>query len=378
MINSVQYTKTNSQNPELIERNNHLAIKDKDGNKLTAAYIWSRQGKDRENLVQYVFNYYRNKGFPFTELSDKELWKKFNSLKKKDPDEVIDDNGCIKNTSSLGNDIFKNWVWQKYHSASGGGKTRSVIDVFNDDELLLNVIKNRMGYCLIEEDGEKIPYLFTISDGMIIQGIKSTGYGYNVSLFKPVIGKYLYKHYAKEKVLDFSAGWGARYLAAESLNLEYYGIDPLTSPEINNMIKFFGGKGKIVDGCSEDIEIYKDIPMVDCIMSCPPYYNLEMYSEDEAQSINRYSDYNEWLDKYWKQTVINCLSKLKEDGFFITILKDTVKKYELAKDMVGICEKYGLKVDKKIPYKTLNSHLTGKRKSGVKSKNSEIIYIMKR
>ena len=63
-INAVSYDSTNSINPWLIERNNHIAIKDKDGNKLTAAYIWSKKGKDREDLVQYVFKYFRSKGFP--------------------------------------------------------------------------------------------------------------------------------------------------------------------------------------------------------------------------------------------------------------------------------------------------------------------------
>ncbi len=378
MINDVPYDSTNAENPWLLERNNHLAISDKEGNKLTAEYIWSLGGADRENLVKEVFDYYRDNGFPRSSLSDSDLLKKFKSLKKKDPDSVIDNNGCIKNTSSLCNDVYKYFLWGKYHSAKGDRKTRSVIEAFNDDELLLNVIKNRMGYCSTGEDGTKRAYVFTMSNGMVLQGIRSTGYGYNVSLFKPSIAKYLYKHYAVSSVLDYSSGWGARALAAMSLGLEYYGIDPLTYSEINDIIDYFDGKGKVIGGCSEDSSSYKDIPMVDCVMSCPSYFDLEIYSEDENQSINKYSDYNDWLNIYWNNTVINCLGRMKEDGYFLIVLKDKVKKHKLAEDMIEICEKNGLVVEKEIPYKTLKSHLSGKRKSKKIDKKSEAVYIMRR
>jgi len=380
LINKMPFDSTNSKNlPWLINRNNSSAIEDKDGNKLTADYIWSKQGEDRDDLVSYVFDYYRKNGFPYKKLSDKELLKKFNKLKEKNPDDVIDkETGCIKNTSSTGNDIYKNWVVEKYFSSKGEKNTLSIIDVFNDDELLLKVIKNRMGYCSTGEDGSNRPYVFTVSDSMILQGIRSTGYGYNVSLFKPVVSKYLYKNYAKKRVLDYSAGWGARAISSMSLDLEYYGIDPLTSPEINKMIRFYNGVGNVVDGCSEDIEVYKNIPMVDCIMSCPPYWDLEVYSNDEKQSINKYNNYKKWLSEYWSNTVANCLTKLEDDGNFIIVLKDMVKKYNLAEDMISICEEQGLKVIEKIPYKTLNSHLSGKRKTGAISKASEVVYIMKK
>lgn len=377
MINKVPYDETNSSNPWLIERNNHLAIEDDTGNKLTASYIWSKQGQDREKLVEYVFNYYREKGFPYNPLSDQEIRCEYNKLKSKNPDDVIDSQGFIKNSSSLANEVYKSFVWNKYFAVRGNGNSISMIDAFNDDEILLKVIKNRMGYCLTTEDGTERPYIFSITGKMILQGLKSSGFGFSTSLFKPVIAKYLYKHYAKEKVLDFSAGWGARALAAMSLGLEYYGIDPLTSSEINNMMNFLGGKVGVVDGGSEDIDSYKDIPMVDCVMSCPPYYDLEIYSDDDRQSINRYKDYSDWINIYWDQTVQNCLSKLKENGYFIVIAKQSVGRYELCTDLINICINHGLKISDKIFYKTSQSHLSGKKKTGKIEKFNEIACVMK-
>lgn len=378
MINSTPYDKTTHSHPWLLERNNRDAVVGPEGIPLTASYIWSKNKKERESLVHFVFNYYRKKGFPYNRLTDKQLKEEFQKLINKDENEILNPEGFLNNSSGLGNDIYKSFVWEKYFSAKGDKKTKSVMEVFNNDELLLKVIKNRMGYSLTKEDGEERPYIFTISDAMIIQGIHSTSFGYNVSLFKPMIAKYIYKNYVKKNILDFSAGWGARALAAMSLNLEYYGIDPLTSTEVNQIINYFGGKGFIVNGVSEDIKSYKDIPKVDCVMSCPPYYNLETYSEDANQSSVKYKEYNGWIKEYWYNTVKNCVSILDNNGFFIMIIKDKVGNYNLMEDMIKVCSLHNLSLEKEIYYKTSNSHLSGKKKTKKITKNSEIVCIMRK
>jgi tRNA1(Val) A37 N6-methylase TrmN6 len=213
---------------------------------------------------------------------------------------------------------------------------------------------------------------------MILQGIRSTGLGFNVSLFKPLIGKYLYSKYANKKVLDYSAGWGARCLGALSLGLEYYGIDPLTASNVDEMIKFYNGKGFVINNESENTKSYKDIPMVDCILSCPPYFDLELYSEDETQSVVKYSNYNDWIGKYWNNTVKNCLKLLLDNGYFILIMKDVVGKYNIGDDMLKICLDNGIKIVEKLYYKTSKNHLSGKAKTGKKDKNNEIVFVFKK
>jgi hypothetical protein len=59
------------------------------------------------------------------------------------------------------------------------------------------------------------------------------------------------------KVLD----GGRISIAALSLGVEYYGIDPLTSDRVNEMIKYFGGKGFAVKECSEKLD-YSIFPNV--------------------------------------------------------------------------------------------------------------------
>lgn len=375
MINNTPYDQNTHSNPWLMETNNEEAIIGPENIPLTASYIWSKNGKDREDLVSWVFDYYRKKSFIKSSITDEHILKEFQKLKEKKSDSVINDSGYINNSSNLCNDVFKHFVWNKYYSARGNEKSKSVIDVFNNDELFLNVLKNRMGYCISKEDGEERPYVFTITNKMILQGIKSTGFGYNVSIFKPLVGKYLYEKYAKSKVFDYSSGWGARCLSALSLNLEYYGVDPLTSSEINNIIKHFGGSGHVIEGCSEDINIYKEIPQVDCIMSCPPYFGLEIYDDNKNQSINKFKKYEDWINFYWAETVKNCMTILQNGGFFILIVKDFVGKYSLSKNMKEKCEDKGLVLKETMYYKTSTSHLSSKKKTGKVSKNNEIVFV---
>lgn len=378
MINNFPYDKNTHNNPWLMNTNADKAIVGPDGVKLTADYIWGKEGKDREELVKWVFDYYRGKGFIKSELDDEYLRQEFKKLKNK-KEELGE---FVSNSSSTCNDVYRHFVWEKYYSAKGGANTRSVIDVFNDDELFLNVLKNRMGYCISKEDGEERPYVFAITDKMILQGIHSTGFGYNVSLFKPMIGKILYENFAKGKVFDYSAGWGARCLGAMSLGLEYYGVDPLTAGEINKMMDFFNGHGCVFNGCSEDIEVYEKLNKytnkVDCILSSPPYFDLETYSNDVRQSIRKFSEYNQWLNDYWGQTVKNCISILEDGGTFILIIKDIVGKHNLAEDMSRICLENGLSFNKELYYKTSTNHLSSKKKTGKVSKSSEKIIIFKK
>ena len=54
---------------------------------------------------------------------------------------------------------------------------------------------------------------------------------------------------------------------------------------------------------------------VDAVLFSPPYFDLEIYPGEE-QSINSFSDYNEWLEKYWRQTVLLCKDVMKPGAKF--------------------------------------------------------------
>ena len=59
----------------------------------------------------------------------------------------------------------------------------------------------------------------------------------------------------------------------------------------------------------------------DCVLVCPPYYDMEIYHEG-PQSVDLYPNYNEWLDMYWCQTVQMCYNVTKKGGIFAMIIND--------------------------------------------------------
>jgi len=380
-MNDQPYNKTNSSNPYLIDINKDELIK-KDGKKLTASYIW--EYKDREELVKWVFDYYRKKGFPYPKYSSTILNSTFNKLKKIDYNSILSEDGTIKNSNSTGTNILKHFCGEKFYN-SKVEKGDSPLDVFNDNEKLIKVLKNRMGWCLSKEDGEERPYIFGINDGMIIQGIRSSGLGSSISQFKIPIAMFLYKRYLKENgvILDFSAGWGARMLAAMACGYNYYGIDPLTAENLNEMNSFFSDDScfkndiNVFEGGSEDKNSY-NVDSVDLIIGCPPYFKLEIYSNDNSQCYNKFPEYNDWLEKYWKKTVENCIDIMDEKTKFILIMNKSFKEYMLKDNMLDICFDCGLEMFESFPMKSSKSHLSGKKNSGIATKYSDGIFVLKR
>ena len=375
---TIPYDNTNSTNPYLINRKEGL-IKDVGGNDLSAEYIWSKVGKDRDDLVEYVFQYYRKNGFPYKREDDKILWETYGKLREKDVEMMMNDNGEIVNSNSTATNVIKHFMGELFYSTRGKSKGLSCMDAFLDDEIFRDVLRNRMGYRVSKEDGTERPYVFSISDDMVLQGMRSSGLGFSTSQFKPMLGKWVFDKYAGKgaKVLDYSAGWGARALAAGSLDQEYIGIDPLTYGKIANMMTYFGIAGKAINGCSEDEKVYDGIGDVDLCFSSPPYFNLEVYSGEETQSYSRFVEYEKWLEGYWNETVKNCCGVLREGGKFAVCIVDKVGKFDIGKDMVDICGRYFEPVEE-VPISVCRSHLSGKRESKQVTKTTEKLYVFEK
>ena len=385
----IPYTYENSSNPWLMGSKDSKT-KDKriltiNGNKITSEYMWSLNVEERNKLLKEVFEYYRANGFPAEKYDDKFLIDSFKKLEKADQYKVIDYNGYVSNFGQLCLPVCRHFCADKFWKASSESMS-SIEDVFYNDDLFIKVLKNRMGWNVTTEGGEVRPYMFTLSDSMIRCGIRNSGYGYGVSNFRPIIAKYIYNKYLAGEIsptiYDFSAGWGARCLAAMSLRYNYIGVDPLTSDNINDMIKFYkDSKELCIPGshicysiCSQDDVLYELLPdNIDLAFSCPPYFNLEVYSKDATQSYNQYSNYNDWLEYYWRPTIKICHNKLKNAGKLVFIIKDRYGKLDLKEGMEKIIFEEGFEFVESLQYKTSVNHLSNKVNTGRNIKNNEYI-----
>ena len=142
-----------------------------------------------------------------------------------------------------------------------------------------------------------------------------------ISIFNPYVAYLLiYKYTNKNDLIinpfagSFSIGGIAGLLDRKYIGTE---LDPLqykfniTHNNFKNVL-YYNDDGN---------NLYKYVKVkVDCVMTCPPYYNLEKYTDLENDLSNAGS-YEEFIKKY-KQILLNTNKLLKIGGKFIIIIGD--------------------------------------------------------
>jgi len=145
------------------------------------------------------------------------------------------------------------------------------------------------------------------------------------SIFDPVLCELLYKWFCTNggSVLDPFAGGSVRGIVAGVLGYPYAGIDlRLDQVEANRKqadllslenVEWFDGDS------NEVLDTYKPLDGFDFLMSCPPYADLEKYSDDPKDLSNMdYADFKEVYFSIIKKSV----AQLKEDRFACFVVGD--------------------------------------------------------
>ena len=173
--------------------------------------------------------------------------------------------------------------------------------------------------------------------------------------YSPMRAKAIYERFCPKNgvIYDYSAGFGGRMLGAlsSSNNFTYIGTDPNseTYEHLNELGTYIEEVSKrknsyiLYNKGSEDLHLEKE--SVDFIFSCPPFFNLETYSKEETQSIQKFPKYEDWLEKYVRPTIKNCIEALKTNGLYgvnIVNFWKGGKKYLVADDWVRIAKEEGL------------------------------------
>lgn len=323
---------------------------------LTAKNIKTLNEKEREALIEPIFSYIRKIGWQEPDFQDS-LLKELERLKKYQPDISVLE---VNNNNSIATNICKHFCSSFYSSVSNKNRL-SIKKVWESDELLKKVIKNRLVLNWVSSSQER----FSISPKSLIQGMRSMGLVAGISIFKPSIAKYMAIKYSQPEdvIADYSAGWGARLLGTAITNRKYIGIDPLTTPDLQKMVDYFNFNNcKLISGKSEEFKDKEN--SADLVWSSPPYFNQEIYSFDESQAYSKGEDY--FYNVYWKQTLENMKYILKPNKWFGVNIKNCPK-------MLSIAEKVFGEVQEKIGLVTQRSHLA--RAAG--ATKTEYIYMFK-
>jgi hypothetical protein len=133
-----------------------------------------------------------------------------------------------------------------------------------------------------------------------------------INMFRPASAKWIYCQLNPQVgILDFSAGWGGRALAAMSMGIPYYGIDANTNmePAYRNMVQFLDPNARVTmtfaPSESVDFSKYK----YDLVFTSPPYFMLEEYEKMPA-----YKSKQGFLDIFFKPVVQNAWEHLLPGG----------------------------------------------------------------
>ena len=173
------------------------------------------------------------------------------------------------------------------------------------------------------------------------------------SMFNPVVCEVVYKWFTVEKslVLDPFAGGVVRGAVASMLGHNYIGYDLSEEQVVTNRDKFQSLSQRYdIEGSAEwvidDAESIDSENKFDLVFSCPPFYNLEKYS-DNPQDLSNLPSYPMFLMKYMA-IIGKCVKSLKNDSFAVFVVsevrdKTTGEYYGLVADTIKAFQSAGMK-----------------------------------
>ncbi len=168
-----------------------------------------------------------------------------------------------------------------------------------------DLLKNRMGFGTMDAN-----------DGSIREH-------QGTSIFDPVLTELAYKWFCKPggQIVDPFAGGSVRGIVAHLLGLNYWGGELRREQVDSNRAQAAQiipeNKPEWVVG--DSMETLDDAPPADFIFSCPPYGNLEVYSDDPKDISNM--EYHTFLAAY-KRIILRTCQKLKPNRFACFVVGD--------------------------------------------------------
>lgn len=147
--------------------------------------------------------------------------------------------------------------------------------------------------------------------------------------FKITVAYSLYKYLNSKRILDISSGWGDRLVGAIGINAEcYHGFDPneCLHTGYKNIINFFGVNKNEYVIKKQGFETAKLTEMYDTVFTSPPYFNLEIYSGDTDQSIEKYNNLDEWKRNFLYKSLKNAWDHILPGGHMAINIEDIINK----------------------------------------------------
>lgn len=138
-----------------------------------------------------------------------------------------------------------------------------------------------------------------------------------INIFRPLVAIEIYTKYKPTSVLDFTCGWGGRLVGACALNIpNYIGIDINT-----NLINPYLEMKSFFKNISEtNVDIFFESAVTfdyskityDMVLTSPPYYFLEKYSNNETYNNSK----TEMKNNFYIPVISNTYKYLQQGGHY--------------------------------------------------------------
>ena len=206
-----------------------------------------------------------------------------------------------------------------------------------------------------------------------------SGFYFRSSILNPSVIYTLSKKYLKgSKVFTPTLGWSSYmygFLSDPKIT-HYVGTDVLKNVCSNTKklskkmfpdktVDIYCSQSELLGDNKTFMSKYKSF--FDIIFFSPPYYKLELY-RGAKQSTRLYDSYDDWLEKYWEETIKLCKKVIKKNGILVYIISNYDKNVDMNKDMNNITKKF-FKYKKKYNLNNTNVNFTEHKEA------NEVIYI---
>lgn len=156
--------------------------------------------------------------------------------------------------------------------------------------------------------------------------IKRTDSGGILSIFDPVLAEVCYYWFCPDggSILDPFAGGSVRGIVASETGHQYCGVD-LRKEQVDANVQQASellkqDRKQPVYICGNSLNIDKLVDgEYDMVFSCPPYFDLEQYSDDKEDLSNL--DYDEFKRQY-SEIIRKAVSKLKDNRFACFVVSE--------------------------------------------------------
>lgn len=310
--------------------------------------VWlSTDDAGKQQIEEEVFNIYRSTNIiPIHYYNLEGCQEQIFALASKN--KKID-NRILPVGNNEGLTLGRFWFENMQDAYTRNNKEVSLRSRFNNDRKL----KRAINLCYKHRDDDtdavipkNLRRAFDLVDGGSIQN------------FKPMNARAVWEYICPNlwgKLLDFSSGYGGRMMGAMTSNMRYHytGIDP-NSKTYDGLVAL----GELLNACGQGsgYEMHK-IPSeefdpepgsYDAAFSSPPYFNLETYSDEETQCMNRCSNVDAWFEFYVEPTLKMIHTSLSQGSLYAVNIADykfDKENFEIVERWKNLSEKCGFKFE---------------------------------